>query len=824
MSEGASDSSAQIPAAGLYPHRWDVDRARRSPNISGRPTRPSLSIVLATTIASWLAIRIVGHACLAAAIPETTWWGLDPQILVFIILAALSGILLIGSFALARFRAIGLLIIAGLVAGAFAGTLSMRTTLSASEALTAEPLSRYTFCIESDPRMGSTGRWYVQASVAGAASSDVRVWIDISTSIASGARDADLLPALGTLIRCTGRWSQLDLTDDFDASLISRGIAARAYATTMTEVGTQHGLVGGVRRFRSGVLATLDPYASEPRSLIAGVTCGMQSALSAFPLRSTFSDLGLSHLVAVSGTHLSLVAMLLGTVVKRSHGRPLARLVLCGSILGIYVIFTGFQNSAIRAWVMSISSLGATVVGRRSHAISAVAVAALIMLLIEPTCAAQTGFQLSVLSVGGLAVFAPLATAWVRCAMPRFVPEDIYRAPASTLVAQLSTIPITLPQFGSITLLAPFANMLVGPLVSALLLLGVMTLPIIAVFPQIAPLILAPCDGIAAAVCWLANVLVAFPGTLVVVDVSSSVLFTVLIPLACVIYIVWPRPCRSVIVGSAAVIAAVGLACGLSWRFFAPARMVVLDVGQGDAILIQDGSFAMLVDTGPDDAVVYALARNHVLHLDAVVFTHTHEDHVGGFDELIRRVPVDQVIVGWGTAAGLDEVSDELSLALEKVSMVAEVGAGDIICASGVSFEVVWPKEPLAGSENEDSVVALVRIEDKSKTLLALMTGDAERDVIGELAQAGAIGQIDVLKVGHHGSAVSLTEDLMDVLDPIVAVASAGEHNRYGHPRQECIDIIEGHGTRFLCTIDAGDVDLRPEDEGVSVRCQKAAA
>lgn len=265
-------------------------------------------------------------------------------------------------------------------------------------------------------------------------------------------------------------------------------------------------------------------------------------------------------------------------------------------------------------------------------------------------------------------------------------------------------------------------------------------------------------------------------------------------------------------------LAACGMAALLArWRFFAPARIVVLDVGQGDAILVQDGAAALLVDAGPDASVTQALAREHVLHLDAVVLTHLHEDHVGGVDDLVGSVGCGQVLVGEGVA---ESESEELCSAIADLtgSEAGELSHGDELVVGGFSLRVISPTEPTDGGENEDSLELVVSYADGGRELTALLTGDAERDRTGEALARGEVGDVDLLKVGHHGSAVSLSAEEARVLDPEVSVASAGEGNRYGHPTSECVDILEGAGSLFLCTKDVGDVEVRPGRSGPVVR------
>ena len=177
------------------------------------------------------------------------------------------------------------------------------------------------------------------------------------------------------------------------------------------------------------------------------------------------------------------------------------------------------------------------------------------------------------------------------------------------------------------------------------------------------------------------------------------------------------------------------------------------------------------------------------------------------------------MIVAKGVA---DCIDGELTESIARMGAeVVEVSLGDKVLVGRFALEVVWPESEVDGSENAHSIEALLTFDSGGRALSGLLTGDAEQDVTRACVEGDRVGDIDFLKVGHHGSEVSIDPALAAVLDPEVSVASAGAGNSYGHPSKECVNALKDAGSLFLCTIECGDVEIRPGSDGPVIRCQK---
>ncbi len=793
-----------------------------------RAKRPSLSPALIAVCGACLGIAVGTRACLDAHFGHTAWGVADPR--VACLLGCALACVALGALACVapRLRATALLAVAGLVLGLVAGMTSATLTLRETGRLCATAASSLSVTIVSDPAPSATGGMHAYGEVRPARGDGfvARVWV-------SDAGDALVSLTVGDVVACVGRWAPFE-DDDWGRSMLAQGVAARLTIVRAHGTGAQGGVIGAIRRLRAAALRAC-PTPDDPAiALTLGVVLGDQSPFGAAPAYDEFRNLGLSHLVAVSGSHLAVVTSLLVAALARTRLRPGARRTVTIVTLAGYVVLTGLQDSAIRSVVMTGIAFGAGMAHRRASSVSSLAVTALTLVLADPPMLFSLGFQLSALSVLGIAVFSPIAGEWVRFALPRRTPGFVRDALALTLVAQAFTMPVAIPAFGVLPLASPVANVLVGPLVGALLPVGMACVAVSLALPAAGGVAYAPCRVIGGVACWVAHALAGLPYAAVPLQLATPALVVGLVVPACAIYAAWPTPTRHRACTAALAIVCVLGACLMRWTVLAPERVDVLDVGQGDAILVQDGAHAMLVDAGPNAAIVQALGRAHVAHLDAVLLTHLDLDHVGGLAHLGGIVRIDRLVVADGVADTIARSHPELVAALRAchVREVTSVRAGSRLTVGDLLLEVVAPPGRVTGDENVDSLVTVVRRSfapargapeggaPADEAFAALLTGDAECDVIEPLAMTGAIGQVDVLKAGHHGSAVSASAPMMRALAPQLVVASAGEGNRYGHPTEEFRRTVNACGVPLLCTMWAGDVDIRPRRDGMRVICE----
>ncbi len=634
-----------------------------------------------------------------------------------------------------------------------------------------------------------------------------------------------------------------------------QGFVGMLAAGKAEDAGFAQGLRGLVAPFRDACFARIGAVGGEPAALLAGVLLGNETLYEGSELEKDFQVTGLAHLMAVSGSHLAVVTVLLGWVLGRLPFKRPVRIALVGGCLILYVGLTCMAPSALRSCVMCLTASCAGMARRRRHAVSALASCVLVFLGLSPNLAFSIGFQLSVLAVAGLILLSPLLEAWSVCVLPARL-EKAAAPLAATLAATMTTLPVTAPLFAQLPLIAPVANMLAGPLVTAIIGVGIPALLLSALCPPAGQLLLSLSGALAAVTGGLVHALADVPGACVPLDKTGPWTALVFVGALFVLWVFWPLPVDKDVaaadegvssgwtahtrVGVVAACLVVPLAVmfvaglggmtraglALDPRGAGAAELVMIDVGQGDCLLVRDGDASLLVDTGADDTLlVQGLARQGITHLDAVVITHADDDHCGALSALAGVVGVEHVYVHKDLVG--DPVMADVARSARWVTAGGKlegIGVGDVFEVGHFTATVLAPEDG-GESDNEDSLVSLLEYDaqgDGVPEARGLLTGDAESDATEGLV--ADVGDIDILKVAHHGSRKSATDEELSALKPEIALIGVGADNRYGHPTREMLDALSACHAKVYRTDLNGDITLGFSREGIRVSVQKSAA
>jgi competence protein ComEC len=562
-----------------------------------------------------------------------------------------------------------------------------------------------------------------------------------------------------------------------------------------------------------------------------------------------FRRAGLSHLLAVSGQNVALLA-LLAMPLLASFGIPLrARLVWILGAIVVYVPLAGAGPSILRAGVMGGISVLATLAGRRSSRLYALALAAVVTLAVDPGIATDVGWQLSFAAVLGiLALASPLRAALALRIGARGWRGALVEGAAVTVAATLATAPLIAFHFQSISTTTLFANLLALPAVAPAMWLAML----VAVAAQVPGFPVGVLNAINAPLLAYIAQVAAWCGrpswAYMHVELGTTGLIASYLALAAAATgvpallrhrrIAALRRSRAPSAGSPesrdmdrfsarrlrkwrrlGYAAAGTFALLLAWagsRGGAGAaepvgglRVSVLDVGQGDAILFQPAHApALLIDGGPPgDGLEAKLRSAGAQRLGLAVVTHEQSDHAAGIEELLGRFPVDRLAY----ARLSRPLRREAELAGAAPVRIAE---GAVLRSGRLRVEVLWPPRellaaPLAGTDpNAQALVLLARWGDFSM----LLTADAEAEAVPLDP-----GPVDVLKVAHHGSEDAGLDSLLDRIVPRLALISVGAGNPYGHPTPTTLATLAAHHVQTLRTDRAGTIVLEVGSHSVAL-------
>lgn len=561
--------------------------------------------------------------------------------------------------------------------------------------------------------------------------------------------------------------------------------------------------LAGLRAVLAGAIYRLVP---DPEgAVVAGIALGERAAIGR-DLSDAFARSGTAHLLAVSGFNMTLVA---GAVALGLRGRlPLKAVALItAAALGGYALLVGPSPSVLRAGVMAlVASLGLAL-GRPSLSANALCLSVAVLTAIDPGIATAIGFQLSVAATAGLiALQARLAQRLAR--LPSILREGL----ATTLAASVPTVPIIAAAFGRISLVSPLANLLAVPLFAPLLALGMATAAVGAISDDAARPLGIASYAVATALRRLVELAASLPGASA--DLPRGPGSGLILALAAVAVVAARRqilvaalsfarvslraigaslPPRGVVarrvlrIAAGGAVVALVIAASLVALRGSPTRLRALDVGQGDAFLLEHAGAVVLIDGGPDPRRLLALLGGSLApwqrRIDAVILTHAHTDHGAGLLAVFGRYDVGLAI----EPRGLEDVPLSRlwaeSTARAGVPRRA-VGAGERLRIGAIEITVLAP--------NEDPRVEyrclVLRVRYAGVT--ALFTGDATDAALADLLLDPPSLRADIYVPPHHGAETPHAVALVQAVRPSVALLSVGASNRYGHPTPSVLSAL----------------------------------
>ena len=521
-----------------------------------------------------------------------------------------------------------------------------------------------------------------------------------------------------------------------------------------------------------------------------------------------FSLSGISHIVAVSGLHVSILFAFIGMATQK---RRFLMLIVGIPVLLAFGAMAGFTASVTRAVIMQLLFLLALALNREYDPPTALSFASLAMLVQCPLAIAGIGFQLSFASVAGIFLFYPRLSRWLSNWLPgkgktlRGRLERWFASSVSvTLSATVMTVPLVAVHYGVVSLVGVATNLLVLPVVS-FTFYGVMAVCAVGCFHSGAAAVLAKLISVPIRyVLTVAGRLAALP-LAAVFTVSPYIVIWLAFAYGLILWLLLSKKKRPALAFGLSV---AGLLASLMLSFLEPLacpyRVTVLDVGQGQCIILQSEGSTFLVDCGgrrgeeAADIAAEQLLSQGITRLDGLILTHYDRDHAEGVRFLAERIAIERVYLP------LTEDADGcLQSVLDAVEEQIPIDS-ELTITFGASRIRIFPAKD-AGAGN-DSCASVLFQRGKCDTLI---TGDlsaaAERQLIADYD----LPDLEVLIVGHHGSKYSTCTELLEATAPDAAIISVGAGNSYGHPTREVLQRLEQAGCAIYRTDLHGTITYR---------------
>ena len=556
---------------------------------------------------------------------------------------------------------------------------------------------------------------------------------------------------------------------------------------------------------RANYVALLSGVTPDSKVLVAGLAMGEIADLSE-ELEEQMRSVSLTHLVAVSGANCAIVVGMVYLICVRLRlGRAGRTVVSLASLVG-YVMLVGPDPSVLRAAVMTASVIVMVALGRRTWALNALAIAAIILLIADPWLAVEYGFGLSVLATSGILLLAPAMTEKLATKMPMPLALGL----SVTMSAQLLCLPLLLQLQPGLPTYSVIANLLAGPMVAPVTVLGILAV----VLTPILPWLVGPITWLASLGTFLIEIVAIFFAELPIVYFPwvTGLSATILSALLILMVSAWLRSnlprLRQASVAGLVIVAVATLSVPAASEILPGGwplsdwEVVACDVGQGDALVIKSLGRVAVIDVGKDEGLIHScLSELAVRTIDLLVLTHFDFDHVGGLTGALGGRSVSHAIVSG--------FPDDRPATKSSLDQLEEIGTQVIVAEPTISgslgefgWRVLAPTKTAAEAKdsNDASVTMVFRSSKLDLVLLGDLGAEGQERVSKSVIQTiGSSNKPLILKVSHHGSN-DQSASFHQKLKPDLALISVGSENGYGHPGKQALQILGSAGAQVLRT------------------------
>lgn len=609
----------------------------------------------------------------------------------------------------------------------------------------------------------------------------------------------------------------------------SKGIDLKLTDITITaSYGKENRICETLFDFREKVKKVYETYMNaSDAGVMSTMTLGDKSLLDA-EIKELYQGAGISHILAISGLHISVIGMSLYQMLRRFGLSYQTAGIIAGGCMIAYGVMTGLSASTIRAVLMFLLMLLGQMLGRSYDSLTALSVAAVVLLWENPFLLQYAGFLFSFAAVLGVVIVG-------KNLENTFQPQKkLAKTLLVSLSIQLATLPLVSFFYYEIPTYTMLINLFVLPLLNVLLFLG------------IAGGILGLRIGFAAKVCFfpchwilffyqkLCKLCEHLPGADFITGKPEIIqIFLYYLILAGVLFLFWRKRERAKISENetakrrkSIVLFVGGLAtafCILLWNPAKGLEIDVLSVGQGDGIFLQtETGCHLFIDGGSSDVknvgkyrILPFLKAKGIKEIDYWLITHTDTDHISGLVELLEEGYSIGTLVFSAEIEQEEAYQNLCALAKHNGTNVMFLKQGDCMHFGEGKLTCLFPDADY-GAADKNAMSLVVSYEEGEFS--GIFTGDIDTSSEQRLLESGLLSEITFYKAAHHGSKYSNSEDFLEILHPEICVISCGKNNSYGHPHVEAVERLEEVGGEIFYTMESGQIMVGSDENKVWIK------
>ena len=584
-------------------------------------------------------------------------------------------------------------------------------------------------------------------------------------------------------------------------------------------------------------------------NLLSGILIGDKEGIEK-EVQENFRDSNLSHMLAVSGAHVSYVILGITYALKKVKVNKLWSNMITIVTLCCFIFLTGASPSVIRACIMAIYIIIGHMMHRKTKLISSVSLSLLIILILNPYKLFDIGLQLSYGGTIGIILFSGVLAkkAKLNNLLEGFVNKLKYRVKQLIVVcvsANLIIFPIIAAHYSTMSLTFVISNICAGPILGVIIILGFITIFVSFISIDIAKPFALILNIFIQILMYITKICSSLPFSKIYIKTPSLSQIIIYYMILIFMYYICKirkkkrrlihrkllRTVQNKKVQKLFIIVIILIFTSMQILKCLPSDLTIyfIDVGQGDSTLIVTPNHkTILIDGGGTEfesdfdigkqTLLPEILGQRITKIDYLLISHFDSDHATGVAQILGKIDVSSIILTRQLEEN-DIYRHILSIAKEKKIKLIYVKEGDVLKIGGIKISIIHPENKLMINNpmNNNSIVCKVEYNSFSM----LLTGDIEMEAEELILRKNINLKADVLKVAHHGSKTSTTGEFLKAINPKVALIGVGKNNNFGHPSNEVIQRLKENGTRIYRTDENGEISITVNKKGRIIKIQR---